>query len=244
MKRTKATGVVTNVMGKSYKEQLAHKLRETKFSVLTDESTDVGSIKTSCVVVRFFDHDPECVESKFWELCEVYNTPNPENVGKGATASNLYKGLMKNIEKHEISVTQMLGFGADGCSVMMEAHSSVASRFRNECIGLFLIKCVCHSAHLCASEACNALLGRCKDLAREMYNFFKCSSKRQSEFVQFQSFIHLKPHKMIYTSQMRWLSLVAVVQRILEQWEALRLFFSDMWLSEKLVAAELIFNSI
>lgn len=36
MKRTKATAVVTNVIGKSYKEKLAHTLRETKFSVLTD----------------------------------------------------------------------------------------------------------------------------------------------------------------------------------------------------------------
>ncbi|XP_076049748.1 uncharacterized protein LOC143030484 [Oratosquilla oratoria] len=244
MKRSKATTVVTNVIGKSYKEQLAHKLRETKLGVLTDESTEVGSIKTPCVVVRFFDHDNECVESTFWELCEVYNTANPENVGKGATASNLYEGMMKTFEKHEIPVTQMIGFGADGCSVMMGAHNnSVASRFRNECPGLFVIKCVCHSAHLCASEACKALRRKCEDSAREVYNFFKCSSKRQCDFVQIQSFFHLKPHKMLHPSQTRWLSLVAVVQRILEQWEALRLFFSDMWLSEKLVAAELIFNS-
>ncbi len=203
MKRTKATAVVTNVIGKSYKEQLAHRLRKTKFSVLMDESTDIGSIKTSCTVVRFIDRDTERVESKFWELCEVYNTANPENVGKGATGSNLFEKIMKSFEKHEIPVTQMIGFGADGCSVMMGAHNSVASRFRNECPGLFVIKCVCHSAHLCASEACKTLPRRCEDLAREVYNFFKCSSKHQSEFVQFQCFLHLKPHKMLHPSQTR-----------------------------------------
>lgn len=69
MKRTKATAIVTNVIGKSYKEELAKKLKETKFSVLSEESTDVGSIKTSYVVVRFFDPDTDCAESKFWELC-------------------------------------------------------------------------------------------------------------------------------------------------------------------------------
>lgn len=31
---------------------------------------------------------------------------------------------------------------------------------------------------------------------------------------------------------------------MLEQWEALKLFFSDMWLAEKLVAAESSFNSL
>ena len=138
----------------------------------------------------------------------------------------------------------MIGFGADGCSVMMGINNSVASRFRNDCPGLVVIKCVCHSAHLCASEACKHLPRKCEDLAREVYNFFKCSSKRQSEFKQFQAFCELKPHKLLHPSQTRWLSLVAVVQRMLEQWEALKLFFSDMWLAEKLVAAESSFNSL
>lgn len=244
MKRTKATAIVTNVIGKSYKEELANKLKVSKFSVLSDESTDVGSIKTSCVVVRFFDPDRDCVDSKFWELCEVYNTNDPENVRDGATAENLYDGMMQTFKAHEIPVKNIIGFGADGCSVMMGAHNSVSSRLRNECPGLFVIKCVCHSAHLCASEACKVLPRRCEDLAREIYNFFKCSSKRQSEFVQFQMFLALKPHKILHPSQTRWLSLATVVQRLLEQWEALKLFFSDMWLSEKLVSAELIFNSL
>ena len=38
--------------------------------------------------------------------------------------------------------------------------------------------------------------------------------------------------------------LVAVVQRLLEQWEALKQFFSDKWLAEKLLATEFIFNSL
>lgn len=51
LKRTKATAVVTSVIGESH-EALAKKLQESKFSVLCDESTDIGSIKTVCVVVR------------------------------------------------------------------------------------------------------------------------------------------------------------------------------------------------
>ncbi|KAK4329212.1 hypothetical protein Pmani_000440 [Petrolisthes manimaculis] len=133
LKRTKATAVVRNVISKSYKEELANKLRKTMFSVLTDESTDIGSIKTSCVVVRFFDSDINCVESKFWELCEVYNVDNPEDVRMGATAKNLYERMIETFKSHEIPLTNIIGFGADGCSVMMGAHNSVSSRFRNEC---------------------------------------------------------------------------------------------------------------
>ena len=104
------------------------------------------------------------------------------------------------------------------------------------------MRCVYHSAHLCASEACKVLPRRCKDLVREIFNHFKCSSKRQCELVQFQEFLDLKPHKILHSSQTRWLSLAAVVSHILEQWEALKLYFSDIWLSEKVVSAELIFN--
>lgn len=76
----------------------------------------------------------------------------------GATAKNLYEGMMKTFQAHDIPVKNMIGFGADGCSVMMGAHNSVSSRFRSECPGIFVIKCVCHSAHLCASEACKVSL--------------------------------------------------------------------------------------
>ncbi|XP_064077659.1 uncharacterized protein LOC135195327 [Macrobrachium nipponense] len=127
---------------------------------------------------------------------------------------------------------------------MMGAHNSVASRFREQCPGIFVMKCVCHSAHLCASEACKALPRRCEDLAREIFNHFKCSSKRQSELVQFQEFLNLKPHKILHPSQTRWLSLVAVVVRLLEQWEALKMYFTDIWFSEKVVPAELIFHDL
>ena len=52
MKRTKTTAIIKNVIGASQKEELANKLKICKFSIMTDESTDIGTIKTSCVVVR------------------------------------------------------------------------------------------------------------------------------------------------------------------------------------------------
>lgn len=52
VKRTKTTAIVKNVIGVSQKMELATKLKKQKFSLLTDESTDIGTVKTSCVVVR------------------------------------------------------------------------------------------------------------------------------------------------------------------------------------------------
>lgn len=99
----------------------------------------------------------------------------------------------------------------------MGEKNSVASRMKQEFPGIFIMKCVCHSAHLCASEVCKCLPRSCEDLARNIFNYLKSSSKRQCEFYQFQEFLNIDPHKILHHSQTRWLSLTAVVDRILEQ---------------------------
>ncbi|KAJ0172078.1 hypothetical protein K1T71_012051 [Dendrolimus kikuchii] len=146
---------------------------------MTDETTDVSTTKTACIVVR--------------------NVP----------------------------LTNVIGFGSDGCNVMMGDHDSVKTRLLRDLPGIIITKCVCHSAHLCSSEACKQLPESVEQLARDIYNFFKHSDKRQFDFRNFQSFAAVEPHKILKPSQTRWLSLLAVVERILEQWEALRLFFID-----------------
>ncbi|XP_012536395.2 uncharacterized protein LOC105836713 isoform X1 [Monomorium pharaonis] len=127
---------------------------------------------------------------------------------------------------------------------MMGEHNLVASRFKEQCPGIVIMKCICHSLHLCASEACKKLPHTCEDLARNIHNFFKNSSKRMSEYQEFQQFCNIEIHKLLHPSQTRWLSLLAVVNRIIEQWPALILFFNEKWLQEKLISAEQVFKAL
>ncbi|CAG5029609.1 unnamed protein product [Parnassius apollo] len=214
MKRTKATAVITEVIGESEKSSLDKKLKTEKFSVMPDESTDVSTHKASCIIVRYYDVEENKIVSKFWDLCKIFSSDDEKTAEE------------------------------DGCNVMMGGNNSVASRLKKNLPGMFVMKCVCHSAHLCASESCKQLPRRCEDLAREIYSFFKNSSKRQFRLQQFQEFVSASPHKILHPSQTRWLSLVVVVDRLLEQWDALKLFFTDCWLNERLVSTELIFNSL
>lgn len=46
------TCIVKNVIGKILKEDLTNNLKTSQFSVIIDESTDVGTIKTLCICVR------------------------------------------------------------------------------------------------------------------------------------------------------------------------------------------------
>jgi len=81
-------------------------------------------------------------------------------------------------------------------------------------------------------------------MARNIFNFLKSSSKGYCELEQFQTFLNVDPRRMLHPSQTRWLSLTAVVTRILEQWEALKLYFTDTYLSQRLVSSEHIYNAL
>ncbi|CAH2109219.1 unnamed protein product [Euphydryas editha] len=244
MKRTKATAIITEVIGESEKSSLAEKLKTEKFSAMSDESTDVSTHKASCIIVRYYDFEENKIMSKFWDLCKIFSSDDQKTAEEGATGEKLYNILMRSFSDWDISTENMIGLSANGCNVMMGGNNSVASRLKEDLPGIFLMKRVCHSAHLCASESCKQLPRRCEDLAREIYSFFKNSSKRQFRLQQFQKFVSASPHKLLHPWQTRWLSLVAVIDRILEQWDAFKLFFTDCWLNERLVSTELIFNSL
>lgn len=240
LKRSKATAIVKNVIGETQKERLIKKLKMNEFSILTDESTDIAAIKTSCVVVRYFNESTGKIASQFWDLVQIFGSDNPFTSDSeiSATAERIFHIVIESFDKHNIPRGNIIGFGSDSYNTMMGTKNSVASRFRGICPGITIMKCVCHSLHLCASEACKMLPRNCEDLPRNIYSFFKNSSKRQCKLVQFQMFANLEVHKILHPSQTRWLSLAAVVDRILEQWNALRLFFDHEWLNERLMAVE------
>lgn len=229
LKRTKVQVVINNCIGKTEKENLISDLKSQKFSMLIDESTDIAVVKTIAVVVRYYDPMNKKVISRFWDLIQLFDQQTTDHV---ANAKKLYNTVIDSFKKFDIPMENIIGFGSDGCNAMMGRNNSVSSRFRQDFPGIIVIKCICHSLHLCASDACKELPLNCEKLARNIYNFFKSSSKRQSEFKEFQHFAEVDVHKILRPAQTRWLSLNAVVQRILEQWDALRLYFDSKWLED------------
>ena len=106
------------------------------------------------------------------------------------------------------------------------------------------MKCLCHSAHLCASHACKKLPRAIEDFIRDIYSHFAHSAKRLSEYKKFQHFAETEPHKILKPAQTRWLSLEQCIQRVLEQWSALELYFEQAAEQERLVSAQNILRAL
>ncbi|KAL1444337.1 hypothetical protein MTO96_045565 [Rhipicephalus appendiculatus] len=138
----------------------------------------------------------------------------------------------------------MIGFAADGANVMMGSRNSIMTHLRKDIPNLFVMKCICHSFHLCASYACEKLPRAVEDEVRDIYNYFHSSPKRQERLKDFQGFLDSKPHKMLQASQTRWLSLHSVVGRVLEQYEPLKRFFAEETVTSRLLAPQTILQRL
>lgn len=214
-KRSKTTAIVKNVTGTHFQQSLAATLRTSKFSVIVDETTDVASVKEMCIITRYFDENNKKILSSFFGLIEVPR----------ADAETLFQDLKRHFESNEIPLGNIIGYASDGANVMMGCNNSVRTRMEATIPSIFIMRCICHSAHLAASNACTALPKETEDFVRDVSSYFSHSAKRLATLKQFQYFTETEPHKILRPAQTRWLSLKQCVNRLVEQWEALTQFF-------------------
>nr|XP_037283863.1 uncharacterized protein LOC119176607 [Rhipicephalus microplus] len=173
--RMKCTSIVKNVLGEQSRQDICELLRRQKFSLLVDESTDKGTVKHLSLVTRVMNANGDVVDA-FLDLVPVSD----------GTAQSLFSSLKAVFTSTEIPYERnLIGFAADGANVMMGARHSVASMLQAQIPGIFILKCICHSFHLCASYACKTLPRGVEDLARDVYNYF-LSPKQTSAYQEAQ----------------------------------------------------------
>ena len=158
---------------------------------------------------------------------------------KNARAVDIYKAITDFFTENNVPYLEnLIGFASDGANVMVGANESVMAKLKIDIPHIFLMKCICHSFALCSSNACAKLPKLVEDCVRNVYNYIANSPKRIETLKEFQNFTQTKIHTILHPSQTRWLSLEAVVCRITEQYNALKLYFIDAATNDKLQAAE------
>lgn len=233
--RTKTSAIVKNVLGRQSFQLTCQDLRRKNFSLIVDESTDRSAVKHLCLVVRYFN-DSDNIQDKFLTLITL----------SGADAATLYNHITQFFIENEIPYKDnMIGCASDGANVMLGSKNSLMTLLKHDIPSLFVMRCICHSFHLCASYSCEKLPRFVEDVTRDIYNYyFSASPKRIAEYAEFQSFCGIKIHKILHLSQTRWLSVHSVVCRILEQYRALQLFFTDSVANNDILAADNILKKL
>jgi len=60
----------------------------------------VGTLKTLCICVRYFNPTTNKIMSRFWELIEVFKDSDSAN--EGATASKIYTEVINSFKNESI----------------------------------------------------------------------------------------------------------------------------------------------
>lgn len=107
LSRTKATSIVVNVIGKNYNEDLVDILKSTCFSIIIDESTDVGCLKTLCICVKYFEESNNKFQTKFFKLIQLFKDADSAN--EGATAQNIFDEVMKAFIDTGVPLDNIIG---------------------------------------------------------------------------------------------------------------------------------------
>ncbi|KAJ8041329.1 hypothetical protein HOLleu_12119 [Holothuria leucospilota] len=213
--KQKATNTVRQTLGFYYMKENIDILKSRKFSIIIDETTDSSTQSQMAVLATYFDEINFRMSLIFVDLISM-----PD--GK---ADTIYNTVLQCFKDKNIPMKNIIGFCADTCNVMFGAHHSVAQLLVKNHPWIITIKCSCHLIHLCASHASKILPKSIEDLCRNVYSYFRLSSQRCDAFKEFQDFLNLDQHQMLRAGQTRWLSMKMCVDRLLEQYEALKLYF-------------------
>ena len=124
--RTKTTSVIQTVTGRFNEEKIAKILKNRKFALIIDETTDRSVTKQLALVARVRIKDK--IKDLFYDMIPVIK----------ADAVSLHKAISDAFLKRGIPYTEnMTGFAADAASVMMGRNHSVSVLLKNEIKGRY-----------------------------------------------------------------------------------------------------------
>lgn len=123
-------------------------------------------------MLRFFSLKKRKVVTCFYRLIKIVD----------CDAKSLYSAIKSQLEADNLKIHNMVGIGVDGASVMAGKHNSVFALFKSELSDLIMMKCVCHSLHLCAEKSAAVLPNRLEHFVREIHNYFSNSPKRVDQY--------------------------------------------------------------
>jgi hypothetical protein len=175
--KQKATNVIRQVLGFHAIKKCVSKLRNEKFSVIIDETTDKSTTSQLAILAVYFNEKTFKLEIALVDLVPLSN----------GAAATIYKALLKNV----------IGFCADTCNVMFGANHSVAQMLVKDHPWIIPIKCSSHLIHLCSSHASKVFPKNVEDLCRNIFSHFSMSSKRCEAFKEFQQFFDLDELKIL-----------------------------------------------
>ncbi len=110
---------------------------------------------------------------------------------------------------------------------MQGCVKGVATYIKKEQPSVYMVGCACHLIHLAAERGSKQLHMGIEDNLIDIYYYLDKSSKRKSLLQEAQKLCNDDVRKILKHVSTRWLSLGICVNRLLEQWQSLTVYFEE-----------------
>ncbi|KAL7287691.1 hypothetical protein TKK_0018085 [Trichogramma kaykai] len=211
---TRCQSIATNVIGITAKTDIAEKLKNNLFNVCIDETSNVSKDCVLAIEVRFPDFDKKKIETLFWELSPMFI--------KGEEASTnsqrIFECIESSFEYYNVPLSNIISASFDGCSTMTGRLKGVKPLLEEHIPNMISVICPAHKTHLIMKHAVSQLPPEIYTLITDI-NVLVRSPHRKHDFENLIDLYDAPQHKILNHKEIRWLSLEAVILRILELWE-------------------------
>ena len=172
------------------KADLSEKLNNASprfFSAMADGSTDSGIIEQELLFVRYLNNGLPV--NRFLTVQSV----------KHANADGIYANVINWKDG-------LVGFGADGASIMMGRQNGVLKKIKDDVPHLIEMHCVAHKLELAILDAFNdeSILTELKDLLQGIYKHYHYSPKALRELNELAQVLELSVLKPVSLLGTRW----------------------------------------
>ncbi|KAL7289633.1 hypothetical protein TKK_0016487 [Trichogramma kaykai] len=174
MDRRRIGEIIEKVLAPAHVDRLRSILQKQKFSIIVDESTDVSTTHSMCIVVRYVNFEAQKIDESLWSLKHLYSDPT----NCDTSSETLTKHVIESFESENVPIEYMTGFRSDTCNVMMGCSNSVATKLKTLLPRIIINKCKCHLEHLNAKRGYVQLPKSFMSLLTLIPNHIRASGKR------------------------------------------------------------------
>ncbi|XP_043252408.1 uncharacterized protein LOC122397348 [Colletes gigas] len=226
LSRTKCTNIITRVLYPHETDRISSVLRNNKFSIFIDETSDSTNEKWMTLLARYVDPRTLDVRS---ELLKLINLD-----ARDCSSEKIFSAFRNEMWRKEIPMENILALSCDNASVMVGQYCSFRAALEKILGEKFLtLRCPCHSSALVVRAACSTLPDECEDVLHEAVGFIYSSPKRSAIFREFQEFHQVKNRKISKLCTTRWLSHHAAVVSLLDNWNCVISYLGELDSNEK-----------
>ncbi|XP_014482782.1 PREDICTED: uncharacterized protein LOC106748603 [Dinoponera quadriceps] len=220
LEKKKLTQITNNVCHEET-NRITKVLREHKFSIYENETSDKRNGKWLSLMVRYIE--PKTLNVR----CELLQMIHLDAID--CSASKIFKSFKNELLKKNISLRSIVSLACDNASATAEdKNCSFKTILSAKNPDLVILPCVCHSSMVAAKEACKILPRDCEHFIKGISTFISGSSKKTAIFRDFiTSFDEKSSLTILKYAEMSWQMRHKFIQRILEMWNALGNFLME-----------------